>query len=348
MSDNESSQVIWKNIKGFNKYEISNTAVVRNKITLYELKPTYDGKYWRTNLCKDIKNENGIYKQQNKSLHRLIADAFIENLDENKKYIDHIDGSKNNHDITNLRWCTASENKQYSHDMKGSKVVLQLNLSGQLIKRWNSAREVKESNPTYSVHHISSVILGRRKTHRGYKWAYETKTEKKKARDLYTDEIFKKIGTFDGHDYSEYSVSNYGMIKNSRDMILKPFDDRGYEAYRLYDGNNGKSNQMMAHRLVAFKFCSGRTKNRNVVNHIDEKRKNNHYKNLDWVSYYENSLHSTSLFVKQIDIKSDEIIETFASMTLAADKFNGSPGVISECCSGKKKTAYGFKWKIID
>jgi hypothetical protein len=46
-----------------------------------------------------------------KSLHRLLAESFIDNTD-NKHYVDHIDQDKLNNDLANLRWATHSENQQ--------------------------------------------------------------------------------------------------------------------------------------------------------------------------------------------------------------------------------------------
>lgn len=159
--------------------------------------------------------------------------------------------------------------------------------------------------------------------------------------------MFENIGFFDDRDYSIYSISNYGLVKNSRGMILKSFDDRGYKAYMLYDGKTGKSNQMMAHRLVAHIYCKGRTRDRNTVNHIDENRSNNYYVNLEWASNSENTLHSRSKAVQQIDIKSSEIIEVYESMTAAAEKNNINIGDISKCCNGKRKTAGGYKFQFV-
>lgn len=116
----------------------------------------------------------------------------------------------------------------------------------------------------------------------------------------------------------------------------------------LYDGKTGNSNQMMAHRLVAHKYCKGRTRDRNIVNHIDENRCNNYYVNLEWVSPSENSIHSRSKAVQQIDIKSSEIIEVYESMTAASKKHNINCENISNCCNGKRRTAGGYKWKIIE
>jgi len=64
--------------------------------------------YRQINLSKD-----GSSKTER--LHRLVTQAFIPNPD-NKEEVNHIDGDKLNNNVTNLEWCTSSENTQHAWD----------------------------------------------------------------------------------------------------------------------------------------------------------------------------------------------------------------------------------------
>lgn len=99
---------IWKFIPELKYYEVSNFGKVRslhknkrsnNIITLVFVKGYFHA---RLNIDK---------KRKHFTIHRLVAQAFVDNPN-NQKYVDHIDGDKTNNFFTNLRWVTSRQNNQ--------------------------------------------------------------------------------------------------------------------------------------------------------------------------------------------------------------------------------------------
>ena len=67
-------------------------------------------------------NKNIRIKTKIFSVHRLIGITFIENV-ENKEYINHIDKNRQNNKLSNLEWCTNSENILHSLKTKNIEYV---------------------------------------------------------------------------------------------------------------------------------------------------------------------------------------------------------------------------------
>ena len=86
-----------------------------------------------------------------------------------------------------------------------------------------------------------------------------------------------------------------------------------------------------------------------VVNHIDSNKLNNYYKNLEWITQRENSEHGVGKQVHQIDPKTNKIINTFKTITIAYEHFGKRCNShISRCCNGLEQKALGYKWKYVD
>jgi len=103
---------IYTKIKNFeDTYAVSNLGNVLNIKTGLILKSGFDSRgYYIVSLYK-----NG--KRTMKKIHRLVAEHFIDNPN-NCECVDHIDRDRTNNSISNLRWCSYSENNRNSTKQK--------------------------------------------------------------------------------------------------------------------------------------------------------------------------------------------------------------------------------------
>ena len=111
---------MFKDIKDYENYQISDTGIVVNKKTGNELKQQEKKGYMNVSLFK-----NG--KKKTKLVHRLVAEAFIENI-KNYPQINHKNENTKDNSVDNLEWCTAKYNSNYgSHNEKIRKRMLENN-----------------------------------------------------------------------------------------------------------------------------------------------------------------------------------------------------------------------------
>ena len=134
--------------------------------------------YLRVELSK-----NGERKKC--SVHRLVAQTFIPNP-ENLPEVNHIDEDKTNNRVDNLEWKWHKDNCNHgtrnerigkankivqTNNSKKSKRVLQLSLSGELIKVWPSVSECGRNG--FDKGNVCKCCNGKSKTYKGFRWEYE-------------------------------------------------------------------------------------------------------------------------------------------------------------------------------
>ena len=134
---------------------------------------------------------------------------------------------------------------------------------------------------------------------------------RKKVKELYG--CIPVMDNLDGEEwhviYNDYEISNYGRLRRTgQRKFLKGSVKEGYVriSIRTKDGDQSK----FVHRLVAEAFIPN-PQNKEIVDHIDGNRANNHVSNLRWVTAEENSnnIHRLKLLSEQAEKrKTDKLI----------------------------------------
>lgn len=165
-------------------------------------------------------------------------------------------------------------------------------------------------------------------------------------------------------DFPNYSVSNFGNVKNNKtNRIMKLNVKGGY--YHISLNNNMDKKTFKVHRLVALAFIEN-THNKPEVNHKDKNKLNNNINNLEWMTRKENNQHKSIGLIYnsnknkplyRLDKITGDILEKYESIEdagiwanenkLTSNSHNGR-NAIGNCVNGLSNSAYGFRWKYVD
>jgi hypothetical protein len=98
----------------------------------------------RGKILKQSKSNSGYkcinIKNKGYFIHRALAFAFINQI-KGKEFVNHKDGNKSNNLISNLEWCTKSENVKHMYDL-GIKKYKPLHYKGKFGSDHNRSKKV--------------------------------------------------------------------------------------------------------------------------------------------------------------------------------------------------------------
>ena len=162
---------IWKDIKDYEGlYQVSNLGRVKRITTGRVLKPL---KHANGYIMVKLSKNSIVYT---KTVHRLVAEAFIPNP-EHKSEINHIDENKTNNNVSNLEWMTRKENINHGTRTERMAKTQSIPIIGTNVKTGESkefygAREcARQLGLTHG--NITSVLKGRYKQTGGYTFKYK-------------------------------------------------------------------------------------------------------------------------------------------------------------------------------
>jgi hypothetical protein len=151
----------------------------------------------------------------------------------------------------------------------------------------------------------------------------------------------------------DYEVSNIGNIRSKkRNIIMRQQTKVEYKMIGL--SYRGVEKKFYVHVLVAKAFVEN-PNNWPQVNHLNGKKEENWYTNLEWVTQSGNTLHSIHVLghqrkkspVRQLDMNGN-LIATFNSIKEASLANKVDTHGIRYVCNGTRKQAGGFKWEYVD
>ena len=157
----------WRDVVGFEDYYmVSNTGKIFSKHTgrIRKQVPNCVNGYLYIVLT-------GNGKKRTKCIHRIVAEAFIDNPN-HYGFVNHKDENKHNNSASNLEWCTKRYNNVYGTKLERYyRPVIQIDPVTGKETEWQSC-VFPEKAGIANKKNISACCRGLRNYAGGYKWRY--------------------------------------------------------------------------------------------------------------------------------------------------------------------------------
>lgn len=147
----------WAVIKGYERYAVSTEGAIKRIANGKVLKPQMTSKgYQVVRLYND--DGNKLLK-----VHRLVANAFIENPN-NLPMVNHLDENKTNNHVCNLEWCDNQYNSTYGNAKK------KISHKVRCVENNIIYESIREAIRCTNIHGVGKCLKNKQKMSGGYHW----------------------------------------------------------------------------------------------------------------------------------------------------------------------------------
>jgi hypothetical protein len=304
---------------------------------------TDENGYFITNLV--LKNKNK--RKQFYFVHRLVAEHFIPKI-EGMSLVNHLDGNKQNNNVTNLEWTDHIGNALHAHATGlhpkkknvNEYVYYQLDDDKKVIFTYYSISEINDKLNVKYDKNLREIMKNNDENTKvlGYYWRRE-----KIDPNIQNDEIWKPANV--GNNIDDFvEVSNYGKVYNKiTGHYYVATTGKCSKYYKVTIKCGNKKYSYPLHRLVAFSFLENNCGPDAHVDHIDKNPSNNHLSNLQWMTIKDHMKKDKGISVTQVS--DDGTINVYDMIQDAAEEIGCNSGQISEAIAkGKRyKDSYWYR-----
>lgn len=165
----------WKNIKDNDGYQISSKGRVKS-VERTIIRSNGRPCHVKEKILPTFIDNKG-YERCGRigKIHRLVAEAFVDNPN-NYSVIHHKDHNQRNNHPSNLEWIDEKAHTNIHKNIQKinpPKVVYQYTLDGELVGVYSSTQEAAKMNEGFNHSNIARCCRGKQGTYKGYKWSYE-------------------------------------------------------------------------------------------------------------------------------------------------------------------------------